>query len=141
MARSRYTGSSLSGGVPQSCDENQDQSEFSTSSCTLQVCKLSNITNQVKTFEVVTHLTKIHLTVELNNNVYGICSVIVIHVVMLTRFNRLYYIDSAGIGRTGTYIALDALYKSGKASGKINVAEYVKVMRSNRMNMVQTYVR
>nr|XP_022306912.1 receptor-type tyrosine-protein phosphatase T-like [Crassostrea virginica] len=46
---------------------------------------------------------------------------------------------SAGIGRTGTYIALDALYKSGKASGKINVAEYVKVMRSNRMNMVQTY--
>ncbi|XP_078329023.1 receptor-type tyrosine-protein phosphatase epsilon-like [Crassostrea virginica] len=46
---------------------------------------------------------------------------------------------SAGIGRTGTYIALDALYKGGKTTGKINVAEYVKVMRSNRMNMVQTY--
>uniref|UniRef100_K1PR81 protein-tyrosine-phosphatase n=1 Tax=Magallana gigas TaxID=29159 RepID=K1PR81_MAGGI len=46
---------------------------------------------------------------------------------------------SAGIGRTGTYIALDALYKAGKASGKINVAEYVKIMRTNRMNMVQTY--
>ncbi|XP_078328340.1 receptor-type tyrosine-protein phosphatase alpha-like isoform X2 [Crassostrea virginica] len=46
---------------------------------------------------------------------------------------------SAGIGRTGTYIALDALYKSGKDTGKINVAEYVKAMRSNRMNMIQTY--
>ncbi|XP_078328337.1 receptor-type tyrosine-protein phosphatase kappa-like [Crassostrea virginica] len=46
---------------------------------------------------------------------------------------------SAGIGRTGTYIALDALYKSGKDTGKINAAEYVKAMRSNRMNMIQTY--
>ena len=31
-------------------------------------------------------------------------------------------------------------YKSGKDTGKINVAEYVKAMRSNRMNMIQTYV-
>ncbi|XP_056002935.1 receptor-type tyrosine-protein phosphatase T-like isoform X2 [Ostrea edulis] len=46
---------------------------------------------------------------------------------------------SAGIGRTGTYIALDALYKAGKVTGKVNVAEYVKTMRANRMNMVQTY--
>ena len=52
-----------------------------------------------------------------------------------------FYNCSAGIGRTGTYIALDALYKCGKATGKINVAEYVKAMRSNRMNMIQTYVR
>ena len=51
-----------------------------------------------------------------------------------------YIAYSTGIGRTGTYIALDALYKGGKTTGKINVAEYVKVMRSNRMNMVQTYV-
>ncbi|XP_062607518.1 receptor-type tyrosine-protein phosphatase T-like isoform X4 [Saccostrea cucullata] len=46
---------------------------------------------------------------------------------------------SAGIGRTGTYIALDALYKTGKVTGKVNIAEYVKTMRANRMNMVQTY--
>ncbi|XP_056002947.1 receptor-type tyrosine-protein phosphatase epsilon-like isoform X2 [Ostrea edulis] len=46
---------------------------------------------------------------------------------------------SAGIGRTGTYIALDALYKAGKATCKVNIAEYVKTMRANRMNMVQTY--
>ena len=47
---------------------------------------------------------------------------------------------SAGIGRTGTYIAFDALCKEGKSQGTINVASYVKVMRSCRMNMVQTYV-
>lgn len=46
---------------------------------------------------------------------------------------------SAGIGRTGTYIALDALSKAGKMTGKINVTEYVKSMRTDRMNMVQTY--
>lgn len=48
---------------------------------------------------------------------------------------------SAGIGRTGTYIALDALSKAGKMTGKINVTEYVKSMRTDRMNMVQTHVR
>ncbi|XP_061170744.1 receptor-type tyrosine-protein phosphatase epsilon-like [Saccostrea echinata] len=46
---------------------------------------------------------------------------------------------SAGIGRTGTYIAIDALYKEGKTERKVNIAEYVKKMRENRMNMVQTY--
>uniref|UniRef100_A0A8W8M3E8 protein-tyrosine-phosphatase n=1 Tax=Magallana gigas TaxID=29159 RepID=A0A8W8M3E8_MAGGI len=46
---------------------------------------------------------------------------------------------SAGIGRTGTYIALDALSKAGKMTGKINVTEYVKSMRTDRMNMVQTH--
>ncbi|XP_061195011.1 receptor-type tyrosine-protein phosphatase epsilon-like [Saccostrea echinata] len=46
---------------------------------------------------------------------------------------------SAGIGRTGTYIALDVLNQIGRKTGKVNVAEYVKKMRENRMNMVQTY--
>jgi receptor-type tyrosine-protein phosphatase A len=50
------------------------------------------------------------------------------------------YYDSAGIGRTGTYIALDALNQLGRKKGNVNVAEYVKKMRENRMNMVQTYV-
>ena len=58
----------------------------------------------------------------------------------MTGLGFYFYNFSAGIGRTGTYIALDALYKSGKDTGKINVAEYVKAMRSNRMNMIQTYV-
>lgn len=47
---------------------------------------------------------------------------------------------SAGIGRTGTYIAIDALSEAGKTQKKINIAEYIKKMRRNRMNMVQTYV-
>ncbi|XP_056002212.1 receptor-type tyrosine-protein phosphatase mu-like [Ostrea edulis] len=46
---------------------------------------------------------------------------------------------SAGIGRTGAYIAIDALHWAGKKDKKINIAEYVKKMRENRMNMVQTY--
>lgn len=50
------------------------------------------------------------------------------------------YCNSAGIGRTGTYIAIDALHKQGHTKRKINIAEYVKKMREKRMNMVQTYV-
>lgn len=49
-------------------------------------------------------------------------------------------ITSAGIGRTGTYIAIDVLFEAGKIENKINIAEFVKKMRRNRMNMVQTYV-
>uniref|UniRef100_K1QY72 Receptor-type tyrosine-protein phosphatase T n=1 Tax=Magallana gigas TaxID=29159 RepID=K1QY72_MAGGI len=45
----------------------------------------------------------------------------------------------AGIGRTGTYIAIDVLFEAGKTEKKINIAEYVKKMRQNRMNMVQTF--
>nr|XP_034322788.1 receptor-type tyrosine-protein phosphatase kappa-like isoform X2 [Crassostrea gigas] len=46
---------------------------------------------------------------------------------------------SAGIGRTGTYIAIDAFSEGRKTQNKINIAEYIKKMRRNRMNMVQTY--
>lgn len=49
-------------------------------------------------------------------------------------------ISSAGIGRTGTYIAIDVLFEAGKIENKINIAEFVMKMRRNRMNMVQTYV-
>ncbi|XP_056002460.1 receptor-type tyrosine-protein phosphatase alpha-like isoform X2 [Ostrea edulis] len=44
---------------------------------------------------------------------------------------------SAGIGRTGTYIALDALYREGCRKGRINVPMYVRTMRKDRMNMIQ----
>ncbi|CAC5418190.1 PTPRT [Mytilus coruscus] len=46
---------------------------------------------------------------------------------------------SAGIGRTGTFIAIDALYEHGKKVGYVNVMEYIEMMRKDRMNMVQTY--
>ncbi|XP_052105008.1 receptor-type tyrosine-protein phosphatase epsilon-like [Mytilus californianus] len=46
---------------------------------------------------------------------------------------------SAGVGRTGTFIAIDALYEIGKNVGYVNVMECIEIMRKDRMNMVQTY--
>ncbi|XP_052087518.1 receptor-type tyrosine-protein phosphatase T-like [Mytilus californianus] len=46
---------------------------------------------------------------------------------------------SAGIGRTGTFIAIDELYQHGTKIGYVNVMEYIEMMRKDRMNMVQTY--
>ncbi|XP_056002085.1 uncharacterized protein LOC125663226 isoform X2 [Ostrea edulis] len=46
---------------------------------------------------------------------------------------------SAGIGRTGTYIALDALSQIGRKTKKVDIAKYIRKMRENRMTMVQTY--
>lgn len=45
---------------------------------------------------------------------------------------------AAGIGRTGTFIALDTLHDYGDKTGKIDVFEYVIKMRKDRMNMIQT---
>ncbi|XP_052762428.1 receptor-type tyrosine-protein phosphatase mu-like isoform X2 [Mya arenaria] len=45
---------------------------------------------------------------------------------------------SAGVGRTGTYIALDILTKEGEAEGSIDVPGCVLNMRQNRPNMIQT---
>ncbi|XP_062607857.1 receptor-type tyrosine-protein phosphatase mu-like [Saccostrea cucullata] len=44
---------------------------------------------------------------------------------------------SAGVGRTGTFIGLDVLSRYGKDNGKVNVIEYVKTMRRDRMTMIQ----
>ncbi|KAL3879748.1 hypothetical protein ACJMK2_032034, partial [Sinanodonta woodiana] len=45
---------------------------------------------------------------------------------------------SAGIGRTGTYIALDILVHQGRVEGNVNVSECVSNIRRQRVNMVQT---
>ncbi|CAG2187877.1 Tyrosine-protein phosphatase non-receptor type 5,Receptor-type tyrosine-protein phosphatase eta [Mytilus edulis] len=45
---------------------------------------------------------------------------------------------NAGVGRTGTFLALDALYKHGNATGFVNIMEYTHMMRQDRMNMIQT---
>jgi len=47
---------------------------------------------------------------------------------------------SAGIGRTGTYIALDALLEEGCTTGYVNIAKFLMKMRYSRMNMMQTPV-
>lgn len=45
---------------------------------------------------------------------------------------------SAGIGRTGTFIALDSLLKQAKLTNQVQVFNFVKHMRKDRMNMIQT---
>ncbi|KAJ8305965.1 hypothetical protein KUTeg_016510 [Tegillarca granosa] len=51
---------------------------------------------------------------------------------------HLYLTYSAGLGRTGTFIGLDALLTSGWKTGFVDIFEYVKKMRQNRTNMVAT---
>ncbi|NWW85695.1 PTPRK phosphatase, partial [Rhynochetos jubatus] len=45
---------------------------------------------------------------------------------------------SAGVGRTGTFIALDFLLKMAKAEGKVAVFHCVQRLREQRVSMVQT---
>ncbi|XP_050400463.1 receptor-type tyrosine-protein phosphatase mu [Patella vulgata] len=45
---------------------------------------------------------------------------------------------SAGIGRTGTFLALDYLIEEGKAGDSVDVVRCVSRMRTERVNMIQT---
>ena len=47
----------------------------------------------------------------------------------------------AGVGRTGTFITLDAMLERIKEKDDINVYEFVRNMRAKRVLMVQTQVR
>jgi len=47
---------------------------------------------------------------------------------------------SAGVGRTGTFIALDSLLQQAKEEAQIDVFDCVRHMRYSRVNMVQTQV-
>ncbi len=49
-------------------------------------------------------------------------------------------IFSAGVGRTGTFIAIDSLLEQAKQEDEVDVYGYTCVMRSNRVNMIQTLV-
>ena len=46
--------------------------------------------------------------------------------------------NSAGVGRTGTFIAIDIIQQRLKQERKINIFDLVKQLRCQRMKMVQT---
>lgn len=47
---------------------------------------------------------------------------------------------SAGVGRTGAFIALDYLLDQAKAEGQVDIYGLTRLMRKNRGNMIQTAV-
>ena len=47
---------------------------------------------------------------------------------------------SAGVGRTGTFILLDAMIQQMKAEATFSVHQFLKGLRGQRMKMVQTQV-
>ncbi|XP_062574207.1 receptor-type tyrosine-protein phosphatase epsilon-like [Saccostrea cucullata] len=90
------------------------------------------------------HVTQYHYTAWPDHGTPDpLCLVIFLDHVTRTVYNQKHSPTvvhcSAGIGRTGTYIAIDVLNKKARKTGKVNIAEYVKKMRESRMNMVQTY--
>ena len=47
---------------------------------------------------------------------------------------------SAGVGRTGTFIAVDIALEQAKKEGVVDIAGVVNRLRKQRMKMVQTLV-
>ena len=47
---------------------------------------------------------------------------------------------SAGVGRTGTFIAVDIALEQAKKEGLVDIAGIVNRLRKQRMKMVQTLV-
>ena len=48
---------------------------------------------------------------------------------------------SAGVGRTGTFIAIDVMLQKMAAKDNLNIQEFVCRMRAQRAYMIQTSVR
>ena len=55
--------------------------------------------------------------------------------------NTLLVHCSAGVGRTGTFIVLDSMLERMKTKDTLNLYDFVKQLREQRVLMVQTSVR
>ena len=53
----------------------------------------------------------------------------------------LFFVNSAGVGRTGVFCALSILIERLKSEGVVDVFQTVKQLRAQRPAMVQTKVR
>lgn len=60
--------------------------------------------------------------------------------VLLSKKHPFILFTSAGVGRTGTYIACDLLLKSINRNETLNIFKTVLHLRKQRTNMVQTQV-
>ena len=56
-------------------------------------------------------------------------------------FLVFFVLISAGVGRTGTYIALEAMLEQMKKEGQVDVLGFIYQMRQKRIKTVQTAVR
>ncbi|PFX12449.1 Receptor-type tyrosine-protein phosphatase F [Stylophora pistillata] len=56
---------------------------------------------------------------------------------MRTRIKRVELSEVAGVGRTGTYIAIDAMLESAEKIKTVFIQNYVQVMRKSRPQMIQ----
>ena len=52
-----------------------------------------------------------------------------------------FFTASAGVGRTGTYIGIDAMLEGAKEQGSVFISNYLQVMRRQRPHMVQKEVK
>ena len=52
----------------------------------------------------------------------------------------IFFLHSAGVGRTGTYITIDAALKMAYAEGHVDISGIVRKLREDRIKMVQTRV-
>ena len=52
-----------------------------------------------------------------------------------------FFTPSAGVGRTGTYIGIDAMLEGAKEQGSVFISNYSQVTRRQRPHMVQKEVK